>query len=59
MKSLHHRLNLSVFITLKPLSDEDSWSLFVNFVFGGQNPSSYPELEDIGRQIMESVVALL
>uniref|UniRef100_A0A7N2LEI5 Uncharacterized protein n=1 Tax=Quercus lobata TaxID=97700 RepID=A0A7N2LEI5_QUELO len=38
---------------IKPLSDEDSWSLFVNFAFGGQNPSSYPELEDIGRQIME------
>ena len=37
---------------IKPLSDEDSWS-FVNFAFGGQNPSSYPELEDIGRQIME------
>ena len=38
---------------IKPLSDEDSWSLFVNFASGGQNPSSYPELEDIGRQIME------
>ena len=38
---------------IEPLPDEDSWSLFVNFAFGGQNPSSYPELEDIGRQIME------
>ena len=28
--------------------------MFVNFAFGGQNPSSYPELEDIGRQIMEN-----
>ena len=38
---------------IKPLSDEDSLSLFVNFAFGGQNPSSYPEQEDIGRKIME------
>ncbi|XP_050283529.1 putative disease resistance protein At3g14460 isoform X2 [Quercus robur] len=35
------------------LSDEECWSIFTKYAFGDENSSSYPELEDIGRQIVK------
>ncbi|KAK4592063.1 hypothetical protein RGQ29_016520 [Quercus rubra] len=38
---------------MRALSSPDCWSLFAKFAFGNENPSSYPELEAIGRQIAQ------
>ena len=35
------------------LSNPECWSLFAKFAFGNENPSSYPKLEAIGRQIAQ------
>nr|POE76702.1 putative disease resistance rpp13-like protein 1 [Quercus suber] len=37
---------------MEPLLYDESWSLFAKFAFGNQIPSSYPELESIGRRIV-------
>ena len=37
---------------LKPLSDEECWSIFVKYAFGDERLNSNPELEDIGRQFV-------
>ncbi|XP_030963465.1 putative disease resistance protein At3g14460 [Quercus lobata] len=37
---------------MEPLLEDESWSLFAKFAFGNLIPSSYPELEPIGRKIV-------
>ncbi|XP_023918610.1 putative disease resistance RPP13-like protein 1 [Quercus suber] len=37
---------------LKPLSDEECWSIFVKYAIGDERLNSCPELEDIGRQFV-------
>ncbi|XP_050281730.1 putative disease resistance RPP13-like protein 1 [Quercus robur] len=37
---------------LKPLSDEECWSIFVKYAFGDKRRNSDPELEDIGRKFV-------
>uniref|UniRef100_A0A7N2R2G0 NB-ARC domain-containing protein n=1 Tax=Quercus lobata TaxID=97700 RepID=A0A7N2R2G0_QUELO len=39
---------------MEPLLYDESWSLFAKFAFGNQIPSSYPDLEPIGREIVRS-----
>ena len=39
---------------MEPLSYDESWSLFAKFAFGNQIPSSYPDLEPIGREIVRN-----
>ena len=39
---------------MEPLLYDESWSLFAKFAFGNQIPSSYPDLEPIGRKIVRS-----
>ncbi|TQD73939.1 hypothetical protein C1H46_040509 [Malus baccata] len=36
---------------MKPWSDKDCWLLLAKHAFGNENPSSYPELEGIGKQL--------
>ncbi|KAL0007030.1 hypothetical protein SO802_008532 [Lithocarpus litseifolius] len=37
---------------MEPLSYDESWSLFAKFAFDNKIPSSYPDLEPIGREIV-------
>ena len=37
---------------MEPLLYDESWSLFAKFAFGNKIPSSYPDLEQIGRKIV-------
>ncbi|KAJ8428244.1 hypothetical protein Cgig2_011924 [Carnegiea gigantea] len=39
--------------SLKPLSDDDGWSLFSRHAFGGANLRHDPRLENIGRKIVQ------
>ena len=39
---------------MKPLSDEECWSIFVKYAFGDEHPNSNSQLEDIGRQIVHN-----
>ncbi|GAU20836.1 hypothetical protein TSUD_120280 [Trifolium subterraneum] len=43
---------------LKQLEDSDSWSLFVNYAFRGRNVIEYPNLESIGKKIVEKTGGL-
>ena len=46
-------LSMVAAYNLKPLSDKECWSIFVKFAFGDNDPTSYPELEAIGRQFVQ------
>ena len=37
---------------LKPLSDEECWSMFIKYAFRDERPNLNPELENIGRQFV-------
>ncbi|MCE0482279.1 hypothetical protein HAX54_040900 [Datura stramonium] len=48
----------SEIIQLKSLSEEDCWSLFKTHSFENRDPNEYPELEVVGKQIVEKCKGL-
>ncbi|XP_030963468.1 putative disease resistance RPP13-like protein 1 [Quercus lobata] len=43
---------------IESLSNEESWLMFTKFALGDQIPSSYPEVETNGRQIVQDFLGL-